>query len=280
MLKILLGLFLALSLFACGGGSQGYDIAVPTPATLRTDLKFGYYLTCPTCVEPTVGHINLLWVEGMWDAETAIANMQKAKISTVYDVSQYVFIGPSPAKLNPLRELTLRQHFQRLSDLGLLKYVVAISPIDESDINVADQADVIEANKTIRKVAAEFPEIASVPILMIFAGVTRLHNIGDFDIVGADAYDDKSSILLSGGQYDFMRSKMKPNARTMLIVGGSFGQDPAPFVNYAQAHKEVWAVVAFTYENVSGLTGIRNTPLRVAYCQAGKQITGKSGDCL
>jgi len=293
MLKILSGLLLALSLFACGGGGSP-DIPVQTPTILRPAcvsgflpagcLNYGYYLTWDGQVAETADHVNLLWVGGTSRGDDGdVADMAAAKMPTMYDLSLHLFSGACGAKvLKPLREIELQLLFKRLSDEGLLQYILAFIPQDEPDVCVINQADVLEANRNIRQAAGKYVGFAP-KLAVVFAGVTRLHNIEDFDIVSFDLYSARSSIFKSGAEYSVLRARMRPGQYTMIISGGYEGwqQDPMPFFNFAETNPEVIAMISFLWLDMTdGTKGIRSLPNRAAYCRIGKQITGKSGDCL
>ena len=67
----------------------------------------------------------------------------------------------------------------------------------------------------------------------------------------------------------------------MLLPGGNYGQDPKPFVDYAEATPQVAGIIAWTWaddnsytENPTAVTkGIRSYPdQKAAYTQAGLSI--------
>ena len=50
--------------YAASKKKDGKDYTVPAPATLRTDLLFGYYGTYGNQIAETTDHVNLVW---LWD---------------------------------------------------------------------------------------------------------------------------------------------------------------------------------------------------------------------
>lgn len=251
-------------------------IVIPEPSAIRNDLLYGYYLTSPTQVEETRDHVNLIWVGGPWGDDTAIANMQVARLPTVYDVSDhlYVFDG-AKRKYNPDAESSLRAHFQRLADLDLLRYIAVIYPVDEPDISVHTEQDVRQANATARKVMAEFRQLGRAKLAVIYANGPRWC-IEDFDVVATDSYGDKEEIFAEDGIYTELVKLLRPDQKTMIVSGGSFGQDPKPFFNYAQSDPRVWAMISFLWADASGIQGIRSGAWKDAYVKYGRRtIAGK-----
>lgn len=277
-------LALCLLLASCGGGSDGHDIAVPPPPTLRTDLLFGYYAADPGQVAETIGHTNMLFEAGLFGPEVQMRNIAAARMPTILDVSAQLYLGQrNDHHPNPDGEALLRDYLAQIGQRGLLRYVIALYPIDEPNITVRSEADVLTANATARKVAAEFPALQGVRLAAIYAGGHGWPAIADYEIVGVDDYGSKSSILGPGGFYVDMIQHLRPDQRTIIVPGGAFGQDPAPFVNFAHSDQRVLAIVPFIYFDgwEAGKMGIRSNGMARAYCLAGEQIKtpGRTGAC-
>lgn len=281
-MKYLLALLLTSLLVACGS-SISPDIDIPATTDLRSDLLYGYYGSDCAQVAEVVGHTNLYWDSGWFGGSCTISNILAAKQTTVLDVSQQVYqdVGDNKFVAHPNGENLLRDYFIVLRDAGALKYVSVLYPRDEPNITVVD-GSIAKINAMVRNVASEFPDLRGVKLAVIYAGGHGFDGLEDYDWVGFDDYDARSSIFVSG-EYQTLRALMKPWQKVILVPGGAFGQDITPFLNFAETHSEVAAIVPFIYfNNWGGQTrpGISGLPLRKQYCEAGLQISGKSGTCL
>ncbi len=262
-------LLLCLSLMSCGGAQE---MKTETPKQLRSDLYYGYYITSPTQVEETRGHFNLLWVGGPFGDEAAIANMKSAKISTVFDVSDHLYARINGKSVfNEDAEGSLRSILTRLKKEGIIQYVVALYPIDEPDLNVRSELDVILANKAARKVMAEFPELRSAKLAVIYSNSGNHFDVANYDWVGFDDYSLGASIVYMS-KYDSLKKKLRQDQRTILVPGGAYGQDPTPFFNLAENDQKVIALVPFLWTDTTDFPGIRSNQVKKAYCETGKKV--------
>lgn len=262
------------------------DIAIPA-APQRKDLLFGYYGCYGNQVAETAGGVNLLWAT-LWGDGTrpgdaidqAITDMRAENMTTVLDVGT-VIIGPAatPRAMADGAEAALRALFARLKAAGVLHLVRFIVPCDEPNLRKDGTIDLMPtAAALIRRVAAEFPELAGVKLGVIYATprFNPMEHIELFDVVGFDDYDLKSSIFAPGGMYEQMRARLRPDQRTWILPGACYGQDPAPFLNFANANPEVCAIVPFLWCTVpweSAFKGIVDQPaMRAQYEALGKLI--------
>ena len=272
------GIILAVTLLGCGGGGT----EIPRTAT-RTDLKFAYYGTMNTQAADTRGFVNVLWEANFQGIDKAIDNILTAKIDTVLSLGDPLFTKFQPAgrnyRVHAEAETRLRTYFQTLKDRGALKYVVAATPFDEPNTNVESVAELRKSVDILKKVAAEFPELANLQLVVIYAAKPATYDaIELFDIVGIDdGYDTVSGSILQK-LYPELKTRLRSNQRTIVIPGGAFGQDIAPFINYAHSNPEVIGVVAFTWldpivpkDNWIGLGNDKN-PLKQQYIEAGKLL--------
>lgn len=276
----LLTLLLALGatvLYACSGGSTSADIAVPAPAAKRHDLLYGYYTSYADQPTETKGHVNLFWA-GFWQGEeTAISDMQLMAMPTVIDLDGYLFqTTPNVSvSLSPTAEANVRGLFDRLRAANVLRFVRVLYPRDEP--NLPDwrncMAYLPQAVSLIRRVAASYQELVGVKVGVIYYDDGVYPSPELFDILGVDNYQAKSSILAPGGAYARLKARLSQSQQTWVVPGGSYGQDPTPFLNYAQDNPEVFAVVPFLWADLNGETGIRSIPaMRSAYTSAGLSI--------
>lgn len=251
------------------------DITVAAPTIWRNDLLYGYYGCRGDQVAETRDHVNL-FMESLFEGpEKAIGNILSAGMTTVIDVSWYVFVSTpdgSGRTLRPDAETSLRGYFQDLSDAGALRYVKYIYPIDEPN-NVTDLDNLAGAIALIKKLSAEFPELTGYRLAVIYAADKPFIGQEMFDLVGFDDYAEKSSILV--GQYVALKRSLKPGQKTILVPGGTFFQDPTPFVNFAAQNPEVALVMPFVwFDGAVGLSGIRSNGMAAQYVAAGKSIIG------
>lgn len=253
-------------------------------------LYFGYYGTKGPQVQETADHTNLLW-EAFWDGDDlAAANLIAANKFGVIDVGRiFDRQGSKNAVLSPNAENRLRALFDLLKAAGALSLVRMIIPHDEPNLpeNQID-AELPGAVSLIRRVAAGYPELSSVLLGCIYYNHTPKSHTDLFDVVGFDDYEPGANILSPGGAYEKFRESLKPGQRTMLVPGGGWGpsrwepkqQDPAPFVAYAQANAEVFAVIPFLWRyppHGGAIVGICDLPVKDAYIAAGKRlIEGKA----
>lgn len=260
-----------------------HDIDVPTPDGFRHDLLYGYYGTMGDQVAWTKGCVNLLWECQFEGWQKAADNMASAGLPTLLDVANQLFHriadhGKNYA-VHPTAEQNLRDLFDYLKVRGVLQHVEYLYPLDEPNTNCATPQDLLKAIGVARKVAAEYTELAGIMFAVVYADSPRSFTcIEQFDRVGVNNYEAKSGILLDGYQ-DLLMAK-RPDAETILLPGGAFGQDPTPFMNWAHSHKEVAMVAPFTWlgpmvpaDEWVGLGNPEN-PRHQQYLDIGRSICG------
>jgi hypothetical protein len=274
-------LFLAV---ACGGGGGGGSAPVtgtitPAPA-LRTDLLFGYYGQDATTALETAAHANLYFAAAFYGPLEQMAGLTHAKGAGYKAVVLHLPGYPAGATEAQAAE-SIRFYLKRLHDAGLLANVVALYPIDEPDHERSgnrSDAEVTARNVLIRRVAAEFPELAGVKLAVIYSDSGRRPGIASYDWIGIDNYDIGCSVL---ARYDELRATLRPDQRLMLVPGGANvgkrpRQDPACFESYAHGNAQMVAIVAFIWQTVTdeGNTylGIRENGMRALYEAAGRKI--------
>lgn len=260
------------------------DVDVPKPTVLRKDLLYGYYGTMNTQAKDTKGFVNLLWEAQFEGIEKATQNILTASTFTVLDVANQVMIKFANSgknyKYSMMAEKNLRELFDYMSKRGALKYVKVITPMDEPNTNVLSTEDVQQGINVVLKVAKDYPELEGVKLGVIYAAKPATYEcIEQFDYVGVDDYDSKSQIF-TNGTYEGIKSRLKPGAKTIILPGGGFGQDPESFVNFAHGNAEVGMLVPFTWldpmQGADTWVGLGNdaNPRKQAYIDVGKQICG------
>lgn len=250
-------------------------------ALLRKDLYYGYYATDQGSVEETKDHINLLWENQFGSIDKVVENIQQTKVFTVLDLNPQLFVkiadnGKNYA-FNPSAEGQLNRLFKYLQDKNVLQYVKAFSPIDEPNTNVATPEDLNKAIDCIAKVAANYSELSGYKLVCIYAAKPQSYTVSErFDWIGFNDYDNKSQIFVNG-QYQYLKSILNTNQRTIIMPGGAFGQNITPFINFANGNAEVAAIVPFVWfgprEPRDTWVGIRDRDLRQQYVDAGLSIT-------
>lgn len=257
-------------------GSKAIDIVVPSTAPNRTDLKFGYYGTYGDQVSETADHTNLQW-EPLWNGPNgAVVNMAAGRKVTVLDVDSMIFTGANGSRtIAPTAEGNMRGLFDQLDGAGVLRLVKIIVPCDEPNLPKNDRTAMLPgAAALIRRVAADYPALAGVRLGCIYAGGKPMPHVDLFDIVGFDDYEAGSGILSPGGAYDQLRAALRPDQRTWLIPS-AVGQDPASWINFANSHPEVQAIVPFLWADIpwESFPGVRSVPeKKEAWIAAGKSL--------
>lgn len=244
----------------------------------RADLLFGYYGCADEQANETLDHVNLFWEHQVDGVDKASQNILLMSRTTVLDLSAQMFTRTGDKGPFTLRDDALvhvMALFQHLSATGALKYVKFLCPIDEPNNTVANETVLLAAIKVVFDAASQFIELRGVRLACIYAADKPFICQELFALVGFDDYDMKSHVLVSH-KYLTLVESLRPGQQIMLVPGGCYGQDPAPFVNFAQANAEVGAIVCFLwYDNKTGTVGapgIRSGPLRAAYREAGRSV--------
>jgi len=283
MKKYLITLLSAVLLSGCLFGGHS-DVVIPE-APQRTDLLYGYFGTMNSQVAETKGHVNVLWEAKFQGLEKAAANMTEAALPTVLDVANEVTVKfqdkGNNYRYNPNAEQNLVNLFEFFRQKDVLKYVAVLVPIDEPNINIENEVELQKALDILHTVAARYPELANVKYGTIYAAKPQPYMLKNkFDWVGVDDYDVKSEIFLNGTYAELIRG-LRPDQKTLLLPGGAFGQDPQPFLNFANGNKEVGAIIPFTWlgpmqpaDKWVGLGDPANS-LKDKYVALGRTLTGK-----
>jgi hypothetical protein len=263
-------LFLSVCAFTFHGEAAEAS-GVSDRVALRAGQFFGYYGDCPTCVAETRAHTNVQWIAG-WGSDGAQVPkiVERAKIA---EPLRTVIMLPGMyvnKRLNPLGLVAARGIFQGLRDANVLQNVAALYPQDEPDLLGLDDVTVIEANRALRAVAAEFDELKNVPLAVIYSERGTRPGLSSYDWVGIDAYAMGSKILAK--PYAKLRKLLTKQQRLLLVPGGAnpWREDPAPYFKRAASDPKVIGIVAFLwFDNAApdvGL-GIRSNGLAPRYRQ-------------
>jgi hypothetical protein len=268
---------------ACGGGSGGggdgsLPAPPPVPVVRSAPLEYGYFGTGDTQLAETADSVTFVFAMdwGNWDTDTAaitariIAQLQEARARGVTHAWVCVGYQVFDAKFNVRPDAIARLHAFRvqIQALDLYSMVTVLYPLDEP--NVAHVSDA-KLTPLLLQIKAEW---AGGALLGVIYGDTQSYaGISVYDLLGKDKYGDGSGVL----------NELPPLTGTqlhILVPGGASGlsnhgpDDPAPFMAYAKANANVYAIVPFLWVNSGGITGIRNNGQAPAYTAIGKSIKG------
>jgi hypothetical protein len=156
-----------------------------------------------------------------------------------------------------------------------LKHVRYLYPIDEPN-NTVQREDVLRsAIAIVFEAASQFIELRGVRLACIYAADKPFICSDAYALIGFDDYDMRSHVLVSD-KYKALKASLKPGQQIMIIPGGAYGQDPQPFIDFAQGNAEVGAIIPFLWydnkTNTVGAPGIRSGPLKAAYIAAGRAV--------
>lgn len=246
-------------------------------APRREGLYYGYFGCIKDQVAETKGHVNLL-NEAQLEPESAIKHMMECGTDIMLALSCQLFDRPNPQSkftVRPDAETRLSDFFVAIQSAGALGRVKALTPIDEPNNTLASAEELVHAVYLVRQVAAQFPLLDGCKLYCIYAADKAFIGRDMFDWIGFDDYDMKGNVL-NGKQYKDLKASLRPGQKTIIIPGGSYGQDPAPFVNYAKANAEVAVVLCFLWADdewgTVGAPGIRSNAAREQYVAAGKSV--------
>lgn len=251
------------------------DIDIPNAPGRK--LWYGYYGRIGNQVAETKDHINLLWESQFEGIEKASASILEAKMNTVLDVHVQLFNDPANGKDFTLRidaPAKLREAFDYLRGTGALSYVKILYPVDEPNTMVESPQDLLEAIRILKAVSLEYKELSGVKYAVIYAAKPASYTCyEEYDYIGINDYQFKSQIFING-TYQSIKDLGK---QTFLVPGGAFGQDPKPFLNFANSNPEVVAIIPFVWFgpqiNADNWIGIRDQEIRKqAYIETGKSI--------
>lgn len=267
-MKAAVALLLALLLGACGGGGGGVR-PDPPPSPQRTDLLMGYYGGCPTCATETKDHANLYmtrpWGPGgpIWLDET-MPQLQAAR-----DNGQRVMLG-LPGTYDPGGVASVTAAFQAIKAAGLAGIIVSIYPIDEPDVNGKSDAEVTAMNATLRGLMTDVGMTAAIAVIYGCATGKR-PGLASYDWIGCDDYGRGCGTAPDAS----LKAALRPDQRLMLIPGGAnpWRQDPACFLNAANADPQVVAIMPFLWVDWEQ-PGVRDNGMREVYCETGRKIRG------
>lgn len=278
--KALWGLIYFGILIGCGGGGGGGGGAEPpvTPSgPARPGILFGYYGDMDGQVRETADHVDYLWTFG-WTRDGTGSRAGRIAEARSQGITKVV-LGIEEAYL-PDGEARVRATLSELRAQGLLAGVIALYPIDEPEGRGKSADEVRAVNAMLRRVMADYPELAQTKLAVIYTGGRRWPGIETYDWVGFDDYN-RGSAVLSNDQWDDLKRRLRPDQGILLVPGGSdpWRQDPLPFVSKALLDPQVVGIVGFIWFDDADRgvgAGIRSNPTRAAYCGAGRYLLARA----
>jgi hypothetical protein len=253
--KKFLCLILTLFGFGCGGGSSSSSSTTAAPSVIpdRKDLYYGYYGDTDTIVSEVKDHANTIFVFGWPTGETAVKHSMEA----IQGGIPFIILGVNP-DINSTRSL-----FDSMRSAKCLNHVVALYPYDEPDVQRLSDDEVKQTVFRLMELVSQYPELAQVKFAVFYGNTGYVPGISVFDWVGRDNYNSGPQTL-----------PLSPNQKLMLIPGGAFGEKPEPFLDFANNHPEVVAIIPFIWEwPKQDHPGIKGSLLEENYRNVGKRIT-------
>lgn len=253
-------------------------------------MKFGYFLTLPGQIEETQDHVSLLWL----DTQGRLPQQEMARATTlgkavVIDMQGCLF-GPDKTILPDATERvqSLRTYIKLHGSLSAVEVLV---PCDEPNLPERDvQALIPEAVRILRdawpeaKVGCIYYNDAEFRHRHLFDVLGYDDYLGGFGIFQAPRWYERIKLFFGGfvrrGSYLRFAELLRPDQKTWLIPGGTYGERPERWVEFAKTRPEVWAIVGFlwpaTADGKEQFLGISGQPeVRAAYVAAGLSLVGE-----
>ncbi len=252
------------------------DLVFPE-APQRKDLYYGYYSCMAEQVAETKDHISLFHESQFNGPDKCIQNILDAKKDTALDVSFQVFAKDNPKSYNKVRpdaRERLHSFFQLLANADALQYIKILYPIDEPNNTVGDVNELIKGINLIKEVAKDYKYVQDAKYAVIYAADKPFIATEHYDYLGFDDYDMQSHVLTSD-LYNNLKANLLPHQKTILVPGGAYGQNPKPFLDFANNNQEVGILMPFLWfddpwGNVGAL-GIRSNANKNEYIKTGKK---------
>ncbi len=249
-------------------------------------MKIGYYLTLPGQIEETQDHVSLLWL----DTQGRLPQQEMARATTlgkavVIDMQGCLFGADKKLLPDATERVQALRAYIKLH--GSLSAVEVLVPCDEPNLPERDVQNLIP--EAVRILRDAWPEAK---VGCIYYNDGRFDNHHLFDVLGFDdywieagAFDkprwyERIKLFFGGfvrrGSYLRFAELLRPDQKSWLIPGGSYGERPERWVEFAKTRPEVWAIVPFlAASNVDGsdIPGILSQPeIRAAYVAAGLSL--------
>jgi hypothetical protein len=272
-----IALAICLLLAGCGGGDGGPSASgtiTPAPATLRTDLLFGYYFGCADDIIEQADHVNLYWATGSCSSSgTWFLDMARELATAKGAGIRNVVLMPWPNMVKGAgAPAEAAFQFQRLAATGALAGwdSIMVYPVDEPDVNGWSDEQVTAMLAAVRAAMTPIPELARAKLGVIYnCSSAAAPGLAAYDWIGCDNYNVGCGALVLLEAYP-----LAPGQRLMVLPGGAdpWRQDPTCFLTYAETHSAVVAIVPFIWQTAAGHAGIRVNQTRPLYCRTGRTV--------
>lgn len=270
----------AVALAGCGGDDGGPYVYSSDPPVERAEpAHFGYYLTMGDQINETRGEVNAQWIQAEPDNwEHTFTLLASGAPWAVLDIAGLLFAnyGRFSNRCAPGAASTLAAFFQQARVNGTIGRIRCVVPIDEPNLTTTPD-DLALALDAIDTAAAQFAELSGLGRGVIYADMRGFGvHASRFDYLGVDNYGQGAGILNPGRAIDRLRQTKRADAMLWLVPGGSYGQDPAPFVDYVQTHADVDGMWPFLWADAvdegTRIPGIRGNGMAAAYRAAGAEL--------
>lgn len=237
------------------------DIVVEAPPNPRTDVLYGYYASVKKeDYYNTKDHTSMFWFSGFFGvnedmtlSEDVISIFKETDHKIVLELTPWITEWTTYDLSGKNRKMVLNKNaqtylmrlFHQLHTEGVLSKIRYIAINDEPQLFIESKQEHLKMIKLVKQIVSQFP-VKDVKWLNIFLAGEEFWNIEEFDIVGVDAYNQKSMVLTKGEHARLLKEKL-PRQTTMIIPGSAYKQDPTPFINWAQTHGDVEMVVNFLW---------------------------------
>lgn len=263
--------------------AQKYGLCTtpPNPGTSRPDLLFGYF--GGGVVSEFSEHCNFLhigswgdWVstQGRLDITNNFINQINAAVANgitkTMITMDWCLFHPNWTPLSGDAAFNYTNTFMNtLTTAGVAQYVHAIYTLDEPDVNGVSAAAVVNANTTIRNIAAFYPSLQK-PLVTTY-GVKGTPGIESFDWAGFDNY---GTPIFTNGEFDAFVAKLGPHQKATIVPGGAnpWRDNPTAFNAKAQADPRIALIFPFLWLDLTGQPGIRSNGMKSEYVAVGKPI--------
>jgi hypothetical protein len=250
-LRLILAFAAVLLLAGCGKNASPSPTPVPPPAPRNEPVHFLYFGVAPRPgrqIEDTADHVDCIlsmdW--GDWDTadgRNAIASriidelfvahahgIRKAIVATGFCTFTSKRVYRGPGELATFR--------RRIDEAGLLPMVVGCYPLDEPDLPLPVAVPDSVMMQCFNETRGAWP------------GAKIFVTYGDHGTPGASAADVLATDRYELGSGVLSRlPALMPGQQWQLAVAGSdpWRTDPLAFRTFADAHPEVWGIMAFVY---------------------------------
>jgi hypothetical protein len=251
-------LLLLFALVACGGGGSA---AVPPVTATRPGVLPIYFGATDDTASEIAAETGTIWTLG-WGDNSFITHANRHLLAAQQMGASFGVLGTQargPLESRP----DLDALFSALRASGTLSMVKWLFIYDEPEQHGETSASIAAEAARVRGVAAHYPELDGVKILLNFGCANDFVGAESADIIACDRYDRSASETLGN-------LKAKALGKPLVIFSGGaepWRADPMPYVDAAMRDPQVIAVAYFLRSDYPGGLGIAKTRPK-DYCSA------------